>query len=313
MLNAMLRSRLILGTSLIAVLVALSWLDHRATVPGVWLAPALVVLVVVATHELLEMCSASGLRPIAPVVYLGNLLVLLSPWVPVACQVASGASPPQNASAFALGGFCLGPGGWTLGAFVAAVILALVGEMARYEKPGRVTADLAAAVFSIAYLGLLLSFVVRIRITWGVGALASLVIVVKMGDTGAYVFGKAFGRHRMAPVLSPSKTIEGAIGALLLSCLASWAVFRWLVPATTPGSVRAVGLIVSLWGSILFGLLIGGVGILGDLAESLLKRDAARKDSSTWIPGLGGVLDMLDSVILASPVAYACWHLLLIV
>jgi phosphatidate cytidylyltransferase len=308
----MLRSRLILGTSLIAVLVALSWLDHRAAVPGVWLAPALVALVVLATRELLGMCEASGLKPIAPVVYAGNVLVLLSPWVPIACQAAGAACPPQRASALAFEGSCLDASAWTLAAFVAVVILALVGEMVRYEKPGRVTADLAAAVFSVAYLGLLLSFVVRLRLTWGIGSLASLVIVVKMGDTGAYFFGKALGRHRMSPVLSPHKTVEGAFGALLFSCLASWAVFRWLVPATTPDSVRAVGLIGPIWGAIVFGLLIGGVGIVGDLAESLLKRDAARKESSTRMPGLGGVLDMLDSVILASPVAYACWHLLLI-
>ena len=238
--------------------------------------------------------------------------LLLSPWAPMAWEAVGGAPPPECASAFAPAKLCAGADGWTLGAFVVAVILALVGEMARYEKPGRVMADLAAAVFSIAYLGLLLSFLVRLRLAWGVGALASLVVVVKMGDTGAYVFGKTLGRHPMSPVLSPSKTIEGAIGALLFSSLASWAVFRWFFAGTTPDSLRATGPIGLLWGSILYGLVIGGVGVLGDLAESLLKRDAARKDSSTWVPGLGGVLDMLDSVILASPVAYACWHLGLI-
>jgi len=282
---------------LIAVLVGLGWLDHRATVPGVWLAPALVAFMVAATHELLGLLAARGLKPIAPVVYLGNLLVLLSPWAPVACRMA---------------GPCADADGWTTAAFVVAVVLAFVAEMTRYKEPGRVMADLAAAVFSVAYLGLLLSYVVRLRIAWGVGALASLLIVVKMGDTGAYVVGKALGRHPMSPVLSPNKTIEGAVGALVFSCLASWAVFRWLIPATTTGPVHAAGAIDPLGASIVFGLLIGGVGMLGDLAESLLKRDAACKDSSTWIPGLGGSLDMLDSIILASPVAYACWHLRLI-
>lgn len=294
--RVMLRTRLILGTSLIAVLVGLSWLDHRAAVPGLWLAPVLVALVILATQELLALLAARGLQPVAPVVYVATLLVLLSPW----------------ATCGSLGGGYTGVDGWTSAAFAFAVVLAFLGEILRFEKPGRVMADLGAAVFSIAYLGLLLSFVARLRLTWGVGALASLVIVVKMGDTGAYFFGKAFGRHRMSPVLSPGKTIEGAVGALLFSSLASVAVFHWLVPAMQPDSIRPAGTLGGFGGPIAFGLLLGVVGMLGDLAESLLKRDAVRKDSSTWIPGLGGALDMLDSVILASPVAWACWYLHLV-
>jgi phosphatidate cytidylyltransferase len=305
----MFRTRLIVGTVLIAVLVGLSWLDHLAAIPGVWLMPALIVLVVLATQELLGLWVPNGLKPIVPVVHLGNLLVLLSPWVPVACALAGHAALSQPVSAQTPSWSCLAADGWSVGALALAIVLALLAEIARYEKPGRVTTDLAAAVFAMTYLGFLLSFAVRLRLTWGIGALASLVIVVKMGDTGAYFFGKAIGRHQMAPALSPSKTIEGAIGAILFSCLASWAVFRWLVPITTPQWVPSSGAIDPVWGSIVFGVVVGGAGILGDLAESLLKRDAARKDSSTWIPGLGGVLDMLDSIILAAPLAYACWCL----
>jgi phosphatidate cytidylyltransferase len=186
--------------------------------------------------------------------------------------------------------------------------MALLGEVARYEKPGRIIENLAATLFAVVYLGLMLSFAVRLRLEWGIGALASLVIVVKMGDTGAYFCGKAFGRRRMTPRLSPSKTIEGAIGAIVFSSLASWAVFEWLVPIAGPKAACYAGANASVWGSIAFGTILGIAGILGDLAESLLKRDAACKDSSSWLPGLGGVLDVLDSVILAAPLAYACWH-----
>ena len=304
----MLRTRLIVGTLLIAVLVGLSWLDHLAAIPGMWLAPALIALVVLATQELLGLWTPSGLKPIAPVVHLGNLLVLLSPWVPIACALAGYAAPSQPVTAPTPSWSCSAADGWSLGALALAIVLALLAEMARYEKPGRVTTDLAAAVFAMTYLGFMLSFVVRLRLGWGIGALASLVIVVKMGDTGAYFFGKTIGRHRMAPTLSPSKTVEGAIGAILFSCLASWAVFRWLVPITTLPDVRSPAAFGPVWGAIIFGVLVGGAGILGDLAESLLKRDAACKDSSTWVPGLGGVLDMLDSIIFAAPVAYACWR-----
>ena len=109
----------------------------------------------------------------------------------------------------------------------------------------------------------------------------------------------------MAPSLSPNKTIEGAIGALVVACLTSWATFRWLLPSPTGPEVAGE----PSQGWVLFGLLIGVAGIVGDLAESLLKRGAARKDSSDWMPGFGGVLDLLDSVLLAAPVAYVCWAL----
>jgi len=117
--------------------------------------------------------------------------------------------------------------------------------------------------------------------------------------------GRLFGRHKMSPHISPGKTLEGAAGALACSCLASWATFRWLVPATTRAAVPRG----PWWGWVLFGLLVGLAGLLGDLAESLLKRDSQRKDSSTWMPGFGGILDILDSILLAAPVAYALWAL----
>jgi phosphatidate cytidylyltransferase len=302
----MLRTRLIVGTLMIAALVGLCWLDHFAAIPGAWLAPVLVAFTLLATQELLGLFAAKGLTPTAPVVYLGNLLVVLSPWGPVVGNVIGGV-PGSSILKPNPVMFGLTANGILVGALAISVVLALLAEMARYEGPGRVTENLAATLFAILYLGLMLGFVVRLRLAWGIGALASLVIVVKMGDTGAYFCGKAFGRHRMTPRLSPSKTIEGAIGAIVFSVLASWAVFEWLVPITTPGVPHA-GAHASVLGSIAFGVLIGIAGIFGDLAESLLKRDAACKDSSSWVPGLGGVLDMLDSILLAAPLAYACWR-----
>ncbi len=308
----MLRTRLIVGTLLIAALVGLCWLDHGAAVPGIWLLPVLVAFVALATQELLALLSANAPSPVAWVVYVGNMLVLLSPWGPLAMTMAQGVGIPSQGMPISYGGPALGAGDWVVGALAISVVLAIVAEMARYQQAGRVTTDLAAAVLAITYLGLLLSFAVRLRLDWGIGGLASLVIVVKMGDTGAYFVGKGIGRRPMAPRLSPKKTVEGAIGALVFSALASWAVFQWLVPVTLPPSGRASAALGHVGGSVVFGLLVGAAGMLGDLAESLLKRDAGRKDSSTWIPGLGGALDMLDSVILAAPVAYACWSLGLI-
>ncbi len=125
----------------------------------------------------------------------------------------------------------------------------------------------------------------RLRLGWGIGALASLVIVAKMGDTGAYFVGRAIGRHKMSPVLSPKKTIEGAVGALVFSLAASWATFRWLVPATAVEPAGEAGLGPN-W--IVYGVAVCVAGIVGDLAESLIKRDTGVKDSGANIPGLAG-------------------------
>ena len=125
-----------------------------------------------------------------------------------------------------------------------------------------------------------------------------------MGDTGAYTVGRLIGRHKMAPLISPGKTIEGALGALAFSCLGSWAAFKWIVPLAMKHPELQSH---DTWRWIIFGLLVGAAGMLGDLAESLLKRDVGVKDSSTWMPGFGGVLDILDSLLLSAPVAWFCW------
>jgi phosphatidate cytidylyltransferase len=123
-----------------------------------------------------------------------------------------------------------------------------------------------------------------------------------MGDTGAYTLGRLMGRHKMAPRLSPGKTWEGAAGAALFAVFGSWAVFNLI--GRMLNSHRAP---LESWRWIVFGLVVGIAGLLGDLAESLLKRDAGRKDSSPWMPGFGGMLDLLDSILFAAPVAYLCW------
>ena len=188
------------------------------------------------------------------------------------------------------------------------VLIAFAGEMARFRQPGGVTANLAAAVLAITYLGLLPSFALRLRLEWGIGAFGAMVIVVKMGDTGAYFFGKLFGRHKMAPVLSPNKTIEGAVGAICFSLLGAWAAAFSVVPLAPPTAAHQnSALVPPFLGWTLFALLVSLAGMFGDLAESLLKRDSGSRNSSGWMPGLGGVLDLLDSILLAAPVAYLLW------
>jgi phosphatidate cytidylyltransferase len=140
----------------------------------------------------------------------------------------------------------------------------------------------------------------------GMLALISLIATVKMSDTGQYTFGRLFGKHKLSPVVSPGKTWEGAVGGVFVAVITAWFVFTAL--ARTMGAAE---LSIGAPTIVLFGVAVAVAGILGDLAESMLKRDAGVKDSSTWLPGFGGVLDLLDSLLGAAPVAYLIWILLL--
>jgi phosphatidate cytidylyltransferase len=284
-----LRWRLLLGFLIVAALAGLCWLDHLAPTPGIYLLPLGLVLVFLATAELLSMLEAGGMKPRKGIVHAGNLLLFASCWLPV---VAANYSFPIGAMTVCL--------------FAACVLAVFFGEMLRYEKPGGNTTNLAAAVFALAYVGLMFHFIGLLRMApgVGVGALVSMIVVVKLGDTGAYTVGRLFGRHKMAPRLSPGKTIEGAFGAIFFACAGSWLCFQYLLPAMTssplPPSIAG--------GWAIYGVLLGVAGMFGDLAESLIKRDCGRKDSSTWMPGFGGILDILDSLLLAAPVAWFCWN-----
>lgn len=293
----MLRWRLLLGSLLIAALVTLCWLDHHATLPGPYLFPLALLATILGSSEIIYMMRAGGMHPLPWVVYTGNILLLVSNWVaPLLAHSTRAASATRVGT--------VADDQWPLLALGIGVLLAFLGEMQRYEKPGGVVINLASAIFALAYVGVLLSFVVQLRMLWGIGALASLVVVVKMGDTGAYTVGRLIGRHKMAPVLSPGKTIEGLVGHLVFACVGSWLAFTWLVPQTLADPAAFAN---RWWGWLTFGLLVGTTGLLGDLAESLIKRDVGCKDSSNWLPGFGGTLDILDSILLAAPVAWFCW------
>jgi len=296
---------LLLGTLFIAALVGLFWLDGCGAAglpPGGWLFPLVLLVSVVAGGEMLWMFATrpADERPMAWLVYGGNLAIVGINAVPLFCPAAESASAVARL-------------GWPMAAFIGAVLIGFVGEMRRYKEPGRTLARLSLAIFALAYVSVLLSCAMQLRVIRGnlagLTAVASLIAVVKMGDTGAYTVGRLIGRHKMTPRLSPGKTWEGVAGAVLLSAVAGWLVLR-LLPGAIGGPTIALGSVrepLGRWQWIAYGIIVGIAGLLGDLAESLIKRDAGRKDSSPWMPGLGGLLDLLDSILFAAPVAWLCW------
>jgi phosphatidate cytidylyltransferase len=185
-------------------------------------------------------------------------------------------------------------------AFTAVVLIGFLWEMLRYRGPDGAVPRLALLCLITAYLGLLPAFVVQMRWwpddAWrGSVAIALTIFVPKGGDIGAYLVGRWFGRTPMTPLLSPKKTWEGLIGGLAMSVAVAIGFNR--LPIGAP-------LLSSDLYAALFGLSVGVAGVVGDLAESLIKRDVGRKDASETVPGFGGILDVIDSVLFAAPVAY---------
>jgi phosphatidate cytidylyltransferase len=171
---------------------------------------------------------------------------------------------------------------------VVAIGALSVGE--GRPEPG-VLARAAAALFPVLYIGLPLGALAAVRLT-GREAVALLAVGIIVSDSGQYYTGRAFGRHLLAPAISPKKTVEGAIGGILFGGT-----------AMVVGGLRVFPT-ASFPMLVLMAAVVVAVGIVGDLFESLLKRSAGVKDSSTLIPGHGGVLDRIDSWLFAGPVFY---------
>ncbi len=173
---------------------------------------------------------------------------------------------------------------------VFVMLSLLLCQYISYGTSG-VLANCGANYFSILYLGLLSSFIVSMRLEFGLWVLLMFVFVVKCADIGAYAIGTSFGKHKFSPKISPSKSWEGMAGAVAAAIIV------------------AVGFavccdIMAWWLAVIFGLCFAFIGQIGDLVESMMKRDAEQKDSSNNVPGFGGILDVIDSLLVAAPFGY---------
>ncbi len=177
-------------------------------------------------------------------------------------------------------------------AWLGALTVALLTTRVLRGKIEDAWEDSSATLAGWIYVPLLLGFLTGTRVRWGVAGLISLVAVCKAASTGAYFIGSWLGRRKLAPRLSPGKTVAGVLGAALGSVAVAWALSHSPWAVMSPAA------------ALLFGLVLAGAATMGDLAESLLKREADLKDSGQMVPGFGGMLDMLDDVLFAAPVGF---------
>jgi len=157
---------------------------------------------------------------------------------------------------------------------------------------------ISTTLFGLMYVPWLLNFMQKINFFPGVAGhyyLLYFIVITKFSDTGAYFVGSLIGRHKMIPRISPGKTWEGFGGAILVSVLASLVFVHFL-------GAHMLGM--STGHAILLGIILGLCAVVGDLIESLFKREAGMKDSGSFFPGIGGILDLLDSLLFNAPIMY---------
>lgn len=154
--------------------------------------------------------------------------------------------------------------------------------------------DSAITLFGVVYIGIALSYMILIRsLPHGESLALFILLVTWAADTGAYFVGKTFGRHSLAPAISPKKTVEGLLGGLAFAILAAYLCRSW-----------APSYDLSLIHWLVLGSFLTFAGLVGDLAESALKRSVGAKDSSVLLPGHGGMLDRIDSLLFTAPAFY---------
>lgn len=295
----MLGWRLAMSAVLVPTIIALFWLDQRLGDS----APVLLVFCLLVSirnaFELSDLLIVRSIRPDFRVNAILSALVVLSGWGHV--WFASDVTSNTLRLLIALGGIAL-----TL-VFSFVALLAL--EAWRFRSPGHAMESLGANLTTVFYAGGLLAVTAQLR--WfpnsqaGYFAIASMIICVKCGDTFAYTFGRLWGKRRLAPILSPGKTQMGLVGAIAGSTAGG---YLWLTLGASlfPFQMTNYSLMIVL----LYSVVIGLVGLVGDLCESLIKRDVEKKDSAILMPGFGGLLDLLDSPLYAGPFALAFWTLL---
>ncbi|HVX40364.1 MAG TPA: CDP-archaeol synthase [Gemmatimonadaceae bacterium] len=270
-------------------------------VGGAPLAALLAIVAALGAWELFRIARASGLAP------LDNVGIVIAGLIPLAVHARY--LHLYDAASMAFGAVS-----------VATLVVLFVFALTIWTRgvAGRPLSAAAVTIFGAAYVGATLSFGYAIRYheyafeavplpiaghTFQVpsgGLLLLLPLVATWAsDIGAYAIGRTLGRNKLIPSVSPGKTVEGAIGGVLATMLWAWVYTHWVLRPLTHLDFKSPPI-----GVLAFGLIVSVVAQIGDLAESLIKREGGVKDSSQLIPGHGGILDRLDSLFFVLPVSY---------
>ena len=278
----MLKYRLLFGTLMTvfftSVVVLDGWLDGSLTasiaddreVQGTLLCILVAVLIIPAQLELSGLAAAKNLKIFTTLSIIASILFATSWYWPQFVSIS------PSIYLFFLSAFSL------LGLLLYQYI---------YYGTSAVLANCGANYFSVIYLGLLSGFCVAVRIDFGLWPLLMFIFAVKSADIGAYAGGTIFGKHKFSAKISPGKTWEGMLTAVATSMVVA-VLFAEICD------------IMAWWLAAGFGFCFAFIGQMGDLAESMIKRDAEQKDSANNVPGFGGILDIIDSPLVAAPFAY---------
>lgn len=196
-----------------------------------------------------------------------------------------------------------GPGGANLEAFVFTLALCCLASIVVFqrEKAADVVQGGVYTIFGFIYVIWPLTYLTKIVFLFpqdgraGFYYVLYLLIITKFSDMGAYIVGSLIGKHKFVTWVSPNKTLEGLAGAVIFSQLGAWGTL-WVLGGRLTG--------LNYWDAAILGLLLGLTAVVGDLVESVLKRGSEVKDSGGVLPGIGGILDLVDSIIFTAPLLY---------
>jgi phosphatidate cytidylyltransferase len=267
------KTRILTAVPLALIVAAVIWWGPR------WLFLLILLAVVeISLYEYFHIASAAGLGGVRWLAYLSGAALCLAQ--------TTGSSTTQ---------------GNLLVVLLASVFLATLLPLLRSASLRDYFGSAASTVFGILYAGFTLSWLFPLRFSFGSDGRAATLFLVAVnwaGDAAALVVGRTVGRTLLVPHISPKKTVEGAVGGLLGSLVVGWVCWLWFWQTAGLKTVILLALIVAI------------IGQLGDLAESALKRSADLKDSGGLLPGHGGLLDRIDSLIFAVPALWLAMRLL---
>ncbi|MFN3190968.1 MAG: phosphatidate cytidylyltransferase [Aureliella sp.] len=296
----MLRYRLLSAFLIISASLVFVALDSQFPIPGcdgLWMSFVGIYLIFGSAVECVQMMhqsDRSGLRSVRLPALLGVGGIILASLIPMCWLALTGEEYPADC--------LLGKLGWPLAAMLIAQFLCVVWYFPSYSANSNFLTRAITASWVSNYFGGCFAFAVALRMVgtpvWGLYLLVGIILITKFADAGAYFAGRALGRTKLCPHISPGKTVEGLCGGAIVATIAGWIYFclcgNWLFPTLQVGWL----------GVSILGIALTVSGVVGDLVESVFKREMKVKDSGRLLPGLGGLWDVTDSLLPSFVVGY---------